>query len=608
MVFTYRDAEHSTSQLHFTTFWLSMLAALAATLVAGVRLATTNRSRLGLLVAFGLFTYLPKFMMSINGPVYFDEFGQWRHVNDVLRTGNLMAQNTYQPILRYYPGLAALTDFVHEVTRLPTWHSGQLVVLASHCASLVVIFLLAQEVGLSGKGAFVAAALFGLNPSFMFFDTEFAYESVGITLALLAFFCALRARRAGSARSSWRWATLGACDAACCIATHHVSTAVMLVMVAIVAAFVLPRSAAATKDRRAAALSTWVLFATAAASTAVWVGVIAQPTFAYLSPHLTLAFDQLRTLFGLGGSGSSPAGVLHVPFSGSGASSPGTTEPVYERVAAYAAPVVALALVVPAALGLRKLGRERARTMSPFFILAGAYFVSLPFALTAAGGEAAHRSWSFTYIGLSVVGAFGIQQLAHMRARWRQRPRLLSATVGCVAIAALLVGNVAAGESVLYRFPGPYVFGSDTRSATPEIMSIARWANGHLPAGSKVLSDRASNEILTGYTDLLTATPSDVLCYWIYITGDDMWPALRQLIAKEGFGYFLLDTRIETQTPAISFFPGYVGLASISPKALAAMGNGPYTTLLYRTAHYEFFALHLGAGDGLGSTKAGTRA
>lgn len=243
--------------------------------------------------------------------------------------------------------------------------------------------------------------------------------------------------------------------------------------------------------------------------------------------------------------------------------------------------------------------------MLPLFLMAGAYFVSLPFALTAGGGEAAHRSWSFTYIGVSVVGAFGIQQLAHLRLLCRPWPRLCSVAVGCVAIGALCVGNVAAGESVLYRFPGPYVFGSDSRSVTPEIMSVARWANAHLPAGSKVLSDRSSNEVLTGYTDLLTATPSDAGAYAIYAVGSDMSPALRQLIAKQGFGYFLLDTRIESQAPEQSFFESYKGSISVSPKALATMGDGPYTTLLYRSTHYELFALHVGAGSR--RAKAGIR-
>ena len=405
MIFTYRNAARSTSGLHFTTFWLSMLAALAATVIAGVHLAKDNRSRLAVLTAFGMYTYLPKFMMSVNGPVYYDEFGQWRHVDDILRTGNLLPASTYLPVLRDYPGLALMTALVHAATSLSTWHSGQVVVLASHCASLVLIFLLAGEVGLSSAGAFFAAVLFGLNPSFMYFDTQFAYESLGITLALFAVLCAYKSRRALSARSSWQWAALGACVATYCVVTHHISTAVMLLTVAAVALFVPPRTATMPNTRHAAQLSTWVLLAMTSAALAIWVGLVASPTIAYLSPYIREALAQVELLLRSGTSASS-SGVLHVPFSGAtSSSSPGGGEPGYERLAGYASPFVAFGALCSAAFALRRSPRETARTMLPFLLLALAYLVSLPFALTAGGGEAAHRSWSFTYIGVSIVAA-----------------------------------------------------------------------------------------------------------------------------------------------------------------------------------------------------------
>ena len=89
MIFTYRDAAHSTSQLHFTTFWASMLVGLGVAVLAGVysrderSLAPCHTNSLRDV------HISPKFMMSVNSPVYYDEFGQWRRVNDLLRTGNL---------------------------------------------------------------------------------------------------------------------------------------------------------------------------------------------------------------------------------------------------------------------------------------------------------------------------------------------------------------------------------------------------------------------------------------------------------------------------------------------------------------------------------------
>ena len=139
--------------------------------------------------------------MSVSGPVYFDEYGHWRLANDIAATGSLSPENTFLPIIRYYPGLETLTAGLHAVTGLPTWHAGQVVILLSHCLSLVVVYQLARAVALPRAACFAAAMVFSLNPSFLYFDTQFSYESLGMTLAFTTLLCALRARRAFSMRA-----------------------------------------------------------------------------------------------------------------------------------------------------------------------------------------------------------------------------------------------------------------------------------------------------------------------------------------------------------------------------------------------------------------------
>ena len=64
----------------------------------------------------------------------------------------------------------------------------------------------------------------------------------------------------------------------------------------------------------------------------------------------------------------------------------------------------------------------------------------------------------------------------------------LAAAVLCVTA----VGNVAVGENAYYRFPGPYVFGADARSLTPELLSLMAWLNNHAAPGETVISDRST--------------------------------------------------------------------------------------------------------------------
>src|SRR5947209_16237016 len=132
IVVAYSMAKHSTSHAHFTVFWLGFALVLVPIAVGGVRISRTLPA-LALLTAYGVITFLPKFLMSRNGPVFFDEFGHIRHANDIVASGHVNVASSYLPIIRLYPGLVVLTAWVHDITGLSTWHAGQLIILVSHC-------------------------------------------------------------------------------------------------------------------------------------------------------------------------------------------------------------------------------------------------------------------------------------------------------------------------------------------------------------------------------------------------------------------------------------------------------------------------------------------
>lgn len=615
LVATYQVARTTTSRGLFVAFWLFVLGAFGLAAHVGLRMVRSDRGRALVLVGIGVFTYLPKFMMSVNGPVYFDEYGQFRHVEDVLRQ-SLFPPSSYLPVLKDYPGLALATILVHESTRLSLWHSGQVVVLAAHCASALTVFGIAREGGARSRTAFVAGVLFALNPNFMFFDTQFSYESLGITLALLVLYCLLRARRATTAHRAATWAAAALAAGVTCVVTHHISSFVMLAW-ALAAVALVRRRSGVPPLWHARWLPIGVLACIAGAE-ALWLGLVARTTLAYLGPHVEHAYSDLAAVvldhIGIGPSGAAAA---HTPFAGSG---PLYAEnPAWERWAAYASPLIALVLVVLGAREARSWPRDRRSALLPIAGTVVAYFASLPFALTTGGGELAHRSWSFAYLGVAVFGSLGVERIAGWRrsrrthARKRRaaadRGRLGSTRGGALrrvrilsvsaAIGVLAVGNVAAGESVLYRFPGPYVFGTDSRSTTPELLGLARWADRHLPAGSRVIADRTTDEIITAYTDLQIATPLQAAAYAIYEMGDGLSPGFRALLARDGFRYFILDTRIETSHPEGAFYSGYHGYYDINPAALRAMHDTRYLVLIHRTAHYEVFALHPGSPPGV---------
>ena len=219
----------------------------------------------------------------------------------------------------------------------------------------------------------------------------------------------------------------------------------------------------------------------------------------------------------------------------------------------------------------------------PFYALVGLYLASIPLVLTTTGSETAHRAWAFGYLGIAVVIASADDLWDEAVARFPYRK------VVAVALAALLVvavGNVAAGENVYYRFPGPLTFGSDTRSRGDELDALASWLDEHVPAGTRVVTDRFTGEAVIAATRLRTPAPEDYLVYRLYLEGGEMTPRVREYLRAKRFQYFVLDRRIGFEQPVQRLFPGYLGPRSVSSARLGAAPRSDSFTVVHRTATY----------------------
>jgi hypothetical protein len=260
--------------------------------------------------------------------------------------------------------------------------------------------------------------------------------------------------------------------------------------------------------------------------------------------------------------------------------------PPYEIVFAFLAPLISLAAIGASILDYRRNrteGRERLRLLAPFYALSVLYLVSLPLALTATGGESAHRAWGYGFVGVAIVAAAAVGQWDELAARFPGRRLVVG---GAAVLLVLAMGNTAAGANVYYRFPGPPTFGTDTRSRTPELDDLAAWMTANLPTGSRVVTDRFTGLAVIGYTDLRVPTPQDYLVYRLYQEGGTPDPRLRAYLRDNGFRYFVLDRRIGRLQPKQRLFQGYVGPRSVAPAALRSVGTTPFLRVVHRTDTY----------------------
>ena len=345
------------------------------------------------------------------GPAYHDEFAHWLDVDQILHTGKLFQPNPILPIAARYPGLQAATAALVHATGLTIWQAATILILACHVFLVLGIVALA-EVFVTNRTAALAAVLYGVNSSFLYFDTQFAYESIAITLVVWTLVAYMRAICADSGRNRTASCLMTVILAAGTVVTHHLSTVSLLsIMVVIALGLSMPISRRNIRWVHAARTA-WTLTLAAGLFTVFWFLVAAPGTLAYLSPYVGQGFSQLM-------QDAQGSGSTRQIFSAS-------QSPWWEQKSAYLVTIFAFSTAVGGYLlilskiraGILHPGQWRILSLS-FAVLGIVYFPSLLFILSAAGAEGARRSWAFTWIELAVVMALSTTWLLDQARRPR---------------------------------------------------------------------------------------------------------------------------------------------------------------------------------------------
>lgn len=585
-------ARSGTDTSHYAVFWLGVILMFLPTAIVVTGRHTGDRVRWAWLLAYGLFTYLPKLLRNPGQPLFHDEVAHWRQTVDLAGDGHLFRPNYLIGIVAHFPGLHILTASVADATGLTAWQSAAGVMIVAHVLAVLGAFLLGETLLGGTRAGAMVALIYSLNASFLYFDTEFAYESLAMPLFLWCLACLARAQRSTHGRERAAWGTAAALTGLGVVPTHHLTAVILSVLLVLLTA-VTVTAAARGGVPSAAAKATATVTVAVVAPAAAWLLLVAPSTFAYLSPYLGGGTSQLLHLF-------SSKGASRSLFQAS-------TEPFYEKDAAFTVPLLAFVLAVVAIRQWwkRTPAERRSQPMRRGLGLFGLlYFPSLPFILVEFGAEGARRTWGFTYIGLAVlitpVVLAGIDRLD----RFRGRVRAGLVAVVCLIACDALVGNVAAGLDPDYRFPGPFVFGSDTRSMSAELVGTSTWFKDHIGTRLHVVSDRYTGLSLVRDADALPAAPGKGFpTYDLYFDSAPPSAFLVHELSSSDYTYLIIDKRMSYELPAIGvyFEPdepfAYDGRSPISAQDLDRYNNLPWTTKVYESDDYavyrfDFAAIH----------------
>jgi len=603
VVRAYQIAQSTVSSTSaFAWFWTGMLLVELPLTGLIARRATSRNMRIALITFYGFVSYAPKLLRNPASPIYHDEYAHWLATYEILTTGKLFQPNTLIPIISRYPGLHAATAALVHATGLTIWSAATLLLILFHATLVLGIAALAQALGFNNRMASLIAILYALNSSFLYFDTQYAYESMAITLLVWTLVAYVRAIRSQPGQGQAAWSVLTVVLSVGTVITHHLSALTLALIMALVAlAMSLPWLARGAGWGRAAGLA-WGLTLTTTLIAGAWFHFVAPTTLSYLSPYLGEGFSELMQA----AEGSGGARQLF------GAS----LSPWWEQKAAYAVTVLALFLAVAGLLLIRAWirdgrlppGRRRALLFA-FAVLGLVYFPSTVFILSASGAEGARRSWAFSWIGLSMLAGPAAVWLIDWAGRSTHRYRRVGLRAGLfAALVIALIGGTAAGLEAAYRFPGPFLYGSDARSVTPELLATSQWFSARFGTGNSIVADRYTGLVFGSFgLQKIAASSAGFPVYDLYLakTGSTIDSVLLDDLKLSGYDYLIVDARMAVDVPELGVYFTPNDPASARPQGnqspfygrLSKFNTIDWAVKVFQSDNYSVYRLNLPASS-----------
>lgn len=605
-------------QLPFMLYWAGFLGAMLPLAALACTTRVDDTTRMFALVGLALFGTLPKLLRNPTGPLSSDEFAHMRQIIEAFLRGDVGHASYLVPIAGEFPGLHQAVSAIAHMTGLPLWTVALGVIILAHLLSVLGAYQLVHALGASPPGAAMGAVVFTLNPSWVFFDAQVAYETLALPLLLWCLAAAVASSRSGT-QDRARYTAAAVLAASATAVVHHLAAIILCLILGALTIASFTRLAWQRQAVRRAEpatggydaplvgehpLTLLVITVCALGVTAAWFAGRFSKIVAYLTPPVVRGWTQLSQLVGLSPKDSARPGERML-FAGA-------QLPHYELVAAVIFPPLVLVLILVSGYVVWLNRRQIGSATWVFTALAMTFFLSLPMLFTQGGSEGAHRSWAYSFIGIAALCGLARSGLARSFRLQRAAPfgvyvkRFGSSSVQiCVAVAlftAMAVGGTAAGENVSSRFPGPPRLGDDMRSVSREGAAVTDWIAAHAPPDTPVLADRYVSQQVGSRGRMATLGPSPSFPLWeIYMNEAPIRQEVLKQLSDAKVRYLVVDGRMATARPALGFWftwdePGANGDHLFPASAIARFNCLPWLKATFAAGHltvYEVDAVAL---------------
>ncbi len=534
-------------------FWFSLLAIFVPTSVRMVSPRIARKERIALIVLLGCSLYLVKVLQSPLGFTYYDEFLHWQTANNILNSRHLFGDNSLLPISPLYPGLETVTTAFATLSGLSVYDSGLITLGIARVGLMLALFLFYERVSDSAEIGGIAALMYTANSNFVFFDSQFSYESLSLPVAMTVLY--IVASQKQEKHLLTHLALLLPLVVLVAV-THHL-TGYVLVGFLILWTFAAMIRRGEPRWRRLAIITLAALLVIVG-----WTVIVGNSIAGYLTPVFRNGVSEFVSLLSFDGSGRE----LFL-------NAAGQVSPLWERVVGIAA-VICILLMLPIGalqivlspfrrrLAFRKRSVIPAATLQVWYryrnsaaalALAGIVLlhpIMQGFRLTSSGWEIANRSSEFLFWAIAFILAVGVILVRALRI-----PRRIW-LIGFAAWAGIIfVGGAISGWPPWARLPGSYLVSADMRSIEPEGILAAQWAAQYLPPRSRVAADRINSILISVYGNqhAITHLADNIYLAPVYFSKTFGLHEADEL-RSAGTQYLLVDTRLTTSLPMVGVY------------------------------------------------------
>lgn len=523
-------------------FWLCIcgLVLPSAVRIISPHASPWERPAIAIMLGMALF-----FVRVLHNPLSFTDNDELMHVRtalDILHSGHLFVPNPLLPISPRYPGLEIAATAIVRLAGVPLFVAGMIVIGISRLVFLTAIYALFRRISGSSRHAAVGTVVCMAGSNFVFFESQFAYESMAQALAALSFLLAVEMV------ANWRrflsWLPLAFAVSATLAMTHHLTSYFAAGVLLLLSPSYLLFGRDAEK-----ALRMLVLGTIAVASCAVWQTAMGNPTGGYLWPALERGFAAIIEVL--------TSGVeRHLFVSGAG-----TALPVWQQITVLAATAITglgllsgffRVMTKPKADPVRPLASDRHPILAWGAVLAFlsiGYPICVLLRLSSGSWEIGNRLGSFLFIAAAYLIAASIDAL------WQGRSTNGAKTVlNGTAVLVLVMGGMISGYGPLIM-PGPYLVGADSRSVEPHGIGVAEWTGNALGRDHVFAADRVNRLLLAVHGDQRVVTS-------LYDREDEspiffspeFGSEVKGLIKRLGIEFLLVDRRLTTALPLVGWY------------------------------------------------------